>query len=79
MPDRDEILHFLGECLRMEEEVIPLYSKHIESSLFLSGFREADRARAGAILDTLRKDSMRHKEVFNGLIKKVKEAGADVY
>ncbi len=79
MPDKNEMLEFLEECLRREEEIIPLYSKHVKSSLFLSGFNSEDRAKAGSILDKLRADSMRHRKIFSGLIKKVKESGTDVY
>lgn len=79
MPNKQETLNLLGECLKREEDIIPLYSRHIESSLFLSGFDKKTRGKISAILNKLRSDSMRHKQIFEDLIKKVKESNLDVY
>ena len=36
---KDLLLH-LDHCLKTEEEVIPLYAKHISTGFFLSSFTE---------------------------------------
>lgn len=79
MPDKQKTLEFLEECLRLEESVIPLYSRHIDNTLFLSGFDKAEREKISRILNKLRSDSMRHRKIFAGLVKKIKGSDKDVY
>jgi rubrerythrin len=73
--EKKETLRLLEECLKIEEEVIPLYSRHIESTLFLSGLAQEKQLKAKEILDKLKADSERHKVIFQTLIKKIKLTG----
>jgi hypothetical protein len=76
---KDELLHFLQENLDKEEKGIPLYSMHLSNALFLSGLTPEDQERIRTLLLTLKRDSQRHKRVYEALIEKVREGAADVY
>ena len=39
--DKEKAIKVLRELLMVEESVIPLYSRHVENSLFLSGMKKA--------------------------------------
>ncbi len=79
MATRQELIDLLERAALLEESVIPIYSKHVENSLFLSGFNEGARQRIATILKKLALDSSRHKQTMDGLLKKVKEADVHVY
>jgi len=70
MANKQEIMEMMEECVRIEEAVIPLYSKHIESTLFLSGFDKGAASEVRQILDRLKMDSEKHKVIFEGLLTK---------
>lgn len=76
---KEELLQSLAEGVKIEETAIPIYSRNIESTLFLSGF---DREKVAAIqkaLTELKSDSERHRLMFLSLIKKVRESEQNVY
>ena len=69
----------LNEALKTEENAIPLYSKHIGSTLFFSPFEEEKRKRIQEILNKLIYDSQRHARMIEDLIDKLKSEDKDVY
>ena len=73
------MLEALKEALRIEEQAIPLYARHINNSLFLSGLEKNKRKRAEDVLNILHKESERHGAIFRSLIEKVKVSEKDVY
>lgn len=77
--NKQELLQILEEGLKIEEEVIPIYSHHINNTLFLSGLTAQKTKTIGNLLDVLKKDSERHRQLFNEMIQRVKESSVDVY
>ena len=76
---KQELLDALNECFRTEESAIPLYTKHINSTLFLSDFSGQDKKEIIDVLKILLDESSMHAKVFKGLMAKVKESDQDVY
>ncbi len=79
MLSKEEVLTILREGLRVEEDVIPIYSEHIRNSLFLSGLSAAETDPVKSILDKLKVDSERHRKIFQTLIARAEESNRDVY
>lgn len=79
MMKKDQLIKELGKCLLVEDRAIPIYSQHIENTLFLSKFSKEDREKVKKVLNILRADSMRHRNIFQALIEKVKGSDKNVY
>ena len=79
MITKEKLMDSLNEALKTEESAIPLYSKHIGSTLFFSPFEEDKRKRIEQILNILTHDSQRHARVIEDLIDKLKNEDKDVY
>lgn len=79
MVSKEEAIKMLEEGLKIEEEVIPIYSRHINKTMFLSGLERSDQEKVRSILDRLLVDSVKHQGIFKGLLEKVKGSGQDVY
>ena len=79
MIKKDELIKELEECLRVEDRAIPIYFTHIDNTLFFSKYTQADKDRIRKVLDVLRTDSMRHRDIFQSLIDKIKESDRNVY
>jgi CRISPR/Cas system-associated endoribonuclease Cas2 len=77
--ERDELIRKIDEGIQREEETIPIYSKHIQSSLFLGGFEKSKRDKVAKGLDELRKGSESHKAILLGLKDKIRKGDKDVY
>ena len=79
MLNKNDLLNMLDVGFKIEEEVIPIYSKHIDNVLFFSRFSEENKRAIKETLMTLRDDSLRHKKMFEGIIAEVKNSKKDVY
>jgi len=79
MITKEKLVDELEEALNTEESAVPLYAKHISSTLFLSGFTDKSCSRIKEILSELASDSDRHTHMFEQLIEHVKSGGKDVY
>ena len=79
MSDKQEITRLIEECIKIEESVIPLYSKHIHNTLFLSGFDKKSAQEVSNILDKLKTDSERHRGVFENLLTEIERSSKNVY
>lgn len=77
--ERDELIRKIDEGIEREEETIPIYSKHIQSSLFLGGFEEGKRDKVAKGLDELRRGSESHKAILTNLKERIKKEDKDVY
>lgn len=77
--NKNELIDMLEEGMKIEESLIPLYTRHISSTLFLSGFPDEKREEIRAALSSLRKDSEAHRKIYLGLLEKVKGEDKDVY
>ncbi|MFA7255529.1 MAG: hypothetical protein WC133_05480 [Candidatus Omnitrophota bacterium] len=76
---KEELLVMLRRGLNEEEKAIPLYTKHLGATLFLSGFKPELQVRVKELLLLLKKESESHAKVYGELIASVKEARQDVY
>ena len=79
MATKQQMIEILYEGLRIEEDVIPIYSVHVVNTLFLSGLKGDKENKLRVILDKLKTDSERHKQMFESMIKTVEESDRDVY
>lgn len=69
----------LQRGLDEEERAIPLYAKHLDTTLFLSGFKPEVQTRVKELLLLLKKESEFHARVYHQLLKGVKGSHRDVY
>ena len=75
---KDELLIFL-EHGRKTEEAILLYAKHIQNTLYLSGFNKSLRDKTKETLHMLQRESHEHTIFMRQLIDQVREGEKDVY
>ena len=73
------LINNLKESLKTEESAISLYTKHISSTLFLSGMSKEKKDKIDNILGVLRRESQGHAVLFKKLISLVEEGQKDVY
>lgn len=76
---KQELLNALEEGLRTEESALPIYTKHIDSTLFLSGFTPEQQDRIRQILNRLSTESTGHARIYQNLIEKITSENKDVY
>ena len=79
MITKEKLVNELKEALKTEESAIPLYTKHVSSTLFLADKEEEKISKIKEILDVLNSDSSKHAKVFKGLINKIEREAKDVY
>lgn len=79
MIKKEELLKVLKQCLDGEEKGMPIYTKHLDNTLFLSDFKKEDQDKLKEILRTLKKESEGHEHTYKKLIQAVKESSRDVY
>lgn len=70
---KEKIIEILNRALVGEEKAIPIYNRHLSSSIFWTGIAEEKSERIKEILEQLINDSRRHKIMVEGLINKLKE------
>lgn len=76
---KEELLVMLQRALDEEENAIPLYTKHLSTTLFLSDFPPEARVRIKELLLLLKKESESHAQVYDRLLKGVRGSHQDVY
>ena len=76
---KDELIARLTKLHNEEELAIPLYTKHLESTFFLSHIKHKAQDEIKEMLLTLAMESEVHARMFDAVIKKVKESKRDVY
>lgn len=79
MLKKEELLELLKDALKTEDSAIPLYTKHITSTLFLSGMDKQKTKRMREILAIFNVESTKHATMFKNLIKRIEEDSKDVY
>lgn len=72
-------INALKQSLRTEESAVSLYTKHVNSTLFLSNMSKETKEKINSILEILRKESQGHAVRFQKLIHLVEEGQKDVY
>jgi len=58
---KDEIIEKINQAILTEEEGIPIYSKHIESTLFWSGLNDEFKQKIQDTLNIIKRESRNHK------------------
>ena len=76
---KEALLEKLEEAIKIEEAAIVVYSRHVDSTLFLSGFSPDSRQSVARILAELLEDSQRHRKTFEKLIARVGKDEKNVY
>lgn len=79
MIKKDDLIAQLKQLRSEEELAIPIYSKHLESTFFLSHIKPAAQEEIKSMLLTLALESEVHARMFEALIKKVEGSKQDVY
>ncbi len=79
MLTKENLVNELKEALKTEDSAIPLYTKHISSTLFLADMEEETISRIKEILGILNSDSSKHARMFKSLINKIEGETKDVY
>ena len=79
MITKQNLIDKLNEGLKTEESAIPLYTKHIASTLFLADIEEERVARIKEILDVLNSETQKHARMLKALINRIGTEAKDVY
>lgn len=79
MITKEKLVSELKEALKTEESAIPLYTKHVSSTLFLADMKKERISRIKEILDILSSESSKHARIYKVLINKVERDTKDVY
>ena len=77
--NKDELIIKLEEGIKIEEELIPLYARHITSTLPVSEFSEEKRKEIKTALAILRNGSGVHRKIYLNLLEKIRSEDKDVY
>lgn len=62
---KEEIIKKIDEAILTEEKAIPIYMKHIESTMYWSELKEKDRINIRNVFVQLKEDSLKHIEFLN--------------
>lgn len=65
--DKKEIIKLIDDSIIIEEMAIPIYKKHLDSSMFWSGFDVSDQETIRQGLETLIRESKKHIKILNRL------------
>lgn len=79
MVNKQEIIAAVEECIKIAESAIPIYSKHIQHALFLSGLEKEQEQEGRIILETIMDEEKKHKTSLENLLTYVKGAKKDVF
>ncbi len=73
MISREDLLKKLKEALVTEEQSIPIYTKHLDSAVFWTGWDEETTKKAKNTFRNLADESKRHKILIENLIERIKK------
>lgn len=76
---KEELIFQLQKLCDEEEHAIPIYTKHLDSTFFLSGFKPKVQKEIRELLLTLALESEVHARMFEGMIKMIQESERNVY
>ena len=79
MINKNDLIASLKQNLYTEEQAIPIYSKHLNSTVFFSGFNKGLQEKIKNTLLILKKESQHHEQIFKALIDKLEKSPKDVY
>ena len=70
---KDEIIEKINQAILTEDEGIPIYSKHIESTLFWSGLNDEFKQKIQDTLNIIKRESQNHKILLTHIKKIINE------
>lgn len=76
---KEELLSRLKKLRNTEELAIPIYTQHLNSTLFLSGLKPDVQEKIKETLLVLARESEGHARMFRDMIEKVQESDQDAY
>jgi len=76
---KDELIARLKKLKSKEELAIPVYTKHLESTFFLSSIPRKAQEEIKDMLLTLAMESEVHARMFEAAIRNVQDSERDVY
>ena len=79
MIKKEELIQCLEKNIDIEEKAIPIYTQHLNNTIFLSAFSSEDQQRLQAVLNQLKSESDIHKTLYEGLVVSIQEDSRDVY
>lgn len=79
MITKEDLLKELKEALIAEEQSIPVYMKHLNSSIFWTGWEDGILTKAKTVFTHLAQESTRHKVMVANLIGHINEDKKDAF
>ena len=79
MITKERLLQNIEEGIRTEESAIPIYMKHISTSLDWFGFRDEDRYHIEENLKKMAEESSAHKNILENIRDSIIKEGRDVF
>jgi len=70
---KDEIIEKINQAILTEEEGVPIYSKHIESTLFWSGLNDELKQKIQDTLNIIKRESQNHMILLTHIKKIINE------
>ncbi|MCX5784442.1 MAG: hypothetical protein NTX59_02005 [Elusimicrobia bacterium] len=77
--EKAELIKMLEEAFFLEEQAMPIYSRHLKTALFWRGLNAATREQLRIQLGILEKESNRHAKVLGEMKKKIEEDKRNVF
>lgn len=76
---KNELVAVLKKLRDEEELAVPIYTEHLTSTFFLSGFEPEVQKKLKEMLSVLAKESEGHAKIFEDMTRKIQESPQDVY
>jgi len=77
--EKHKLLKMLEEASHLEDQAMPIYSRHLKTALFWSGLDAAAREQLRIQLGILEKESQRHTKALKELAEKIREDKRNVF
>lgn len=79
MISKKELLTLLADGIKREDEILPLYARHLEHTVEYSGFDELTQNRITNAMEVLIKESAARKGTFNAISALVEASDRDIF
>lgn len=76
---KEQLLKHCQEAIKTEEAANTVYLKHLSAIVLRSGLPEPDIAKIKDTIEFLIAINMRHKELLQSLVNRIREEDIDVY
>ena len=79
MLEKDQLIHNIELLIKAEEDAIDICSKHMDTPVFFSGFSESEQSKLKELIEVVKEDSRKHKEIYENLLKRVEDSDKNVF